>query len=156
MNIPWRLLSIIGCFALSIALIRVVKTASVVASPEVKIACIPLNHATADELDAKLNDYYHIAHTTVEPKGASPFRCYFRFPIRDIACVPAAIASRNQSLSECTSITRSENRSCYFFNKRKYARLIDLLKREPAVSKDTYQGQDVTTWQEARDILINH
>lgn len=156
MNSVWRLLSILACLSISIIIINKIKTSYSVPARGVKIACIPLNNnEAAADLDKKLNNYYHIAHTTHEPKGAGSFRCYFRFPTREIACVPVEVADRNQALSECTSFSQSEDRSCYFFNRKKYARLIDTLKREPAVSKESYQGQTAKTWQEARDILIN-
>lgn len=153
MNITWRLACIFSCLVVSILIINKIKTSCFAPVKGIKIACVALDHDSASDLDHKLHDYYHIAHTTHESHGA-PYRCYFRFPSRDLACVPQTVADRNEYLSECAHFTQKDDRACYFFNRKKYARLIDTLKREPTVSKDSYHGRAMKTWQEVRDFLI--
>ena len=155
-----RLLAIGGCLALSFIAIHYTKARSPYYMPKVdyKVACIPApkSKRAEDELDKKLKPYFHVAHTSKEPAGSAvpSYRCYFRFPLSDVACMPPHVALRNNKIRGCPLFMNTEETSCYFLD-RKYGSLLQLLKRRPPVSKNVYQPKMVKDWRGIRDELLH-
>lgn len=154
-----RLLAVGACLALSFIAIHYTKARSPYYIPKVdyKVACIPAPKSKheEDKLDEKLKPYFHVAHTSQEPSGSivPSYRCYFRFPVRDVACMPPHVAMRNNTVRGCPRFMNTEETSCYFLD-RKYDSLLQLIKRRPPVSKNVYQAKVVKDWREIRDELL--
>ena len=155
-----RILAVALALATSFLVIHYTKARSPYYMPKVdyKVACIPTpkSKRAQDALDEKLEPFFHIAHTSKEPAGSAvpSYRCYFRFPVTDIACMPSKVALRNNTISGCPQFLNTQESSCYFLD-RKYASLMALLKRRPPVSKDMYQAKIVKDWTQIRDELLS-
>ena len=152
-----RLFIILTCLVGSMVLIH--RTTNAPARLKIhgfSVACLPINDRIG-QADEQLRPYFHVAHTTLEEKGSpvSSYRCYFRFPIKDVACMPINAGKRNPSLANCPCFITSIKKACYFLNK-KHAELITLLKQKPPISHKRYNGCVVETWQEVRDKLTNN
>lgn len=154
-----RLVVIVFCLVISMVMIYKVQLQSPLRVPKLsyKVACIPApkTKEQEDEIDKKLKPYFHVAHTTKEDNKSDvkSYRCYFRFPVHDIACVPPHVAKRTNKVRECPRFLDTEETQCYFLD-RKYAPLLGKLRAKPAISKEEYGGKVVKNWKQIRDILL--
>lgn len=146
-----RILAILSCLVLSVVIINKTKVAVTVPAKEFKVACLAIVDEQAGiAFDEKLHEFYHIAHTAQERKGNDTvyYRCYFRFPPSDIACVPP----EDPGSKDCACYVKSDGDRCYFPS-NKYSSLIKLLNK-PNVDRSAFHGPVVKKWQEVRDILL--
>lgn len=146
-----RVVSILTCLALSVLVINKTRVSTSVPAKDFSVACIPVNdEEKMANLDRQLKGYYHIAHTSLENQGSriTSYRCYFRFPVNSIACVPPA----DSGSKDCPCYVNSDGDRCYFTN-NKYNGLLKALER-PAAGKESYGGKVVHDWQDVRDILL--
>src|SRR3972149_8683297 len=131
-----RLVIIIFCLTISTIMLYKIPLHTAVRVPKLnyKVACIPAptTKEEEDEIDKKLEPYFHVAHTTKENNASEvkSYRCYFRFPVNDIACVPPHVANRTNTLRECPRFLDTEETQCYFLD-RKYGSLLGQLKTKP-------------------------
>src|SRR5579872_1417434 len=155
-----RLLFVGVSLVTSFVIINYTKARSPYYIPKVSYAaaCIPAPQSKRAEeiLDEKLKPYYHLVYTSKEPAGSAvtSYRCYFRFPASDVACMPSKVALRNTKVEGCPQFVKTEDTACYFLNP-KYQGLQSLLKRRPPVSKDNFQTKVVKNWTDVRDVLLS-
>lgn len=138
----------------STIVIHSIKAPQQVPLKEYRVACIPASEAAAADADKNLIPYAQIAHTSSEN-----LRCYFRFSIHDVVCIPKSVAARQQKVNMCPqfpTIDGTPHKFCYLLNK-KHAPLSEELKKKPAISAQKYipnRNVIVRTWQQVRDILL--
>lgn len=151
-----RLIFVAIGLIISIIIIHRTKARSPYYLPNIqyKVACIlnPTTKSEEDAIDKKLKDCFHIAHTSQESNGKQ-YRCYFRFPVGDIACMPPSIAQRNIKVRGCPRFIATEETNCFFLD-NKYRSFFALLKSNAPVSIKLYQGKIVKKWQDIRDELL--
>ncbi len=153
-----RLVIVASLFIISIVLIHRKKRPINLPAINYRVACIPApkTKREEDEMDEKLKHYFHLAHTSQEDKNSSipSYRCYFKFDVKDIACMPPKVAQRTNKVQGCPLFINTEEKSCYFLDK-KYGGIITLLRKKPAASIKEYNGNVVKDWKEIRDALIS-
>jgi hypothetical protein len=151
-----RLVIIAGIFLTSTIIIHTIRAPQATPAQRFRVACIPAEHAK--HADRHLSPYAQLAHTTEDPETKKSWRCYFRFPARDVVCIPKIVATQ-QHIDSCPqfpAIDSTSNKICYILNKKQIS-IIELLQQKPPISPNTYttsKNNFVKSWQEVRDILL--